>query len=68
MYMHVTSLVGEKEKMEEKEDEFLKSDFKMENVEKELSDREGEHKVQADEQDADECGQLQRRTTSTNPI
>ena len=56
--MYGISLIGEKDKMEEKEDEFLKDKLNMEIVEKELSDGEGE-KVQSDEQEGDEHGQLQ---------
>ena len=42
----------------EEEDEFLKSDLNMENVQRDLSDREGE-KVQSDEEEGYEYGQLQ---------
>lgn len=52
--MRVTSFIGEKDKMEEEEDKFLRNYINKENVEKELSDG-GEQEVQSDEQ-GDEYG------------
>ena len=51
--MHVTPLIGEKEKMEDKEDEFLRGVL---NVEEESLDREEEQEVQSEEPEVDECG------------
>ena len=53
--MCVITLIGEKKKMEEKENEFLKGVLC---VEEELLDREGEQEVQSEEEEVDECGQL----------
>ena len=52
--MHVTSLIGEKEKMEEKEDEFLSGAL---TAEKELVDIGGDQVVESEMPEVDECGQ-----------
>ena len=56
--MYGTSFIGEKDEMEEKEEEFLKNGQNMENSEKKMSDREGE-KVQSDAEEGNDYGRLQ---------
>ena len=53
-YVHVTSHIGENEKMEQKEDEFLSGALTAEG---ELVDMGGEQVVESEMPEVDECGQ-----------